>query len=192
MRGASGLMQRFRTSIKPPAPTRSSEWRFSWGKDLLSKGGRWCFGHRGIFFVLLSSLEYLLWQFCFCFLQRCNSPLCDFLRYLLHWHIFSSSSQISCSLISLPPFLSLVSHPPSRGPGDIIGDCKVQFLDEIYQVEKPGARALSAADGQFKRMPKLIDSQRKSWPKVYVQIKSSCVNKCFLFILGSREERAGV
>uniref|UniRef100_A0A7N8XDL1 E3 ubiquitin-protein ligase UHRF n=1 Tax=Mastacembelus armatus TaxID=205130 RepID=A0A7N8XDL1_9TELE len=37
------------------------------------------------------------------------------------------------------------------GPGDVIGDCKVQFLDEIYQVEKPGARALSAADGQFKR-----------------------------------------
>lgn len=39
---------------------------------------------------------------------------------------------------------------PSRGPGDVISDCKVQFLDEIYQVEKPGARALSAADGQFK------------------------------------------
>uniref|UniRef100_A0A667Y6V7 E3 ubiquitin-protein ligase UHRF n=1 Tax=Myripristis murdjan TaxID=586833 RepID=A0A667Y6V7_9TELE len=37
------------------------------------------------------------------------------------------------------------------GPGDVIGDCKVQFLDEIYQVEKPGARALSASDGQFKR-----------------------------------------
>uniref|UniRef100_A0A3Q3WJM6 E3 ubiquitin-protein ligase UHRF n=1 Tax=Mola mola TaxID=94237 RepID=A0A3Q3WJM6_MOLML len=36
--------------------------------------------------------------------------------------------------------------------GDVIGDCKVQFLDEIYQVEKPGARALSAADGQFKRI----------------------------------------
>lgn len=43
------------------------------------------------------------------------------------------------------------SIPPSRGPGDVIGDCKVQFLEEIYQVEKPGARALSAADGQFKR-----------------------------------------
>lgn len=41
--------------------------------------------------------------------------------------------------------------PPTRGPGDVIGDCKVQFLDEIYQVEKPGSRALSAADGQFKR-----------------------------------------
>jgi len=40
---------------------------------------------------------------------------------------------------------------PPRGPGDVIGDCKVQFLDEIYQVEKPGARPLSVADGQFKR-----------------------------------------
>uniref|UniRef100_A0A672J606 E3 ubiquitin-protein ligase UHRF n=1 Tax=Salarias fasciatus TaxID=181472 RepID=A0A672J606_SALFA len=37
------------------------------------------------------------------------------------------------------------------GPEDVIADCKVQFLDEIYQVEKPGVRPLSAADGQFKR-----------------------------------------
>ncbi|XP_054612397.1 E3 ubiquitin-protein ligase UHRF2-like [Dunckerocampus dactyliophorus] len=37
------------------------------------------------------------------------------------------------------------------GPDDVIGDCKVHFLDEIYQVEKPGASPLSAADGQFKR-----------------------------------------
>uniref|UniRef100_A0A8D3CGF7 E3 ubiquitin-protein ligase UHRF n=1 Tax=Scophthalmus maximus TaxID=52904 RepID=A0A8D3CGF7_SCOMX len=29
------------------------------------------------------------------------------------------------------------------GPGDVIGDCKVQFLDEIYQMEKPGARISS-------------------------------------------------
>lgn len=60
-------------------------------------------------------------------------------------------------LLSFPPplispFLPLVARPFPRGPGDVIGDCKVQFLDEIYQVEKPGARALSAADGQFKRM----------------------------------------
>lgn len=52
-------------------------------------------------------------------------------------------------------FLSLLPpaarRPLPRGPGDVIGDCKVQFLDEIYQVEKPGSRALSAADGQFKR-----------------------------------------
>lgn len=53
----------------------------------------------------------------------------------------------SHSLSSLFP----TSSPLPRGPGDVIGDCKVQFLDEIYQVEKPGSRALSAADGQFKR-----------------------------------------
>lgn len=53
----------------------------------------------------------------------------------------------SLSLSSLP----LTTPSPTRGPGDVIGDCKVQFLDEIYQVEKPGSRALSAADGQFKR-----------------------------------------
>uniref|UniRef100_A0A7N8XP34 E3 ubiquitin-protein ligase UHRF n=1 Tax=Mastacembelus armatus TaxID=205130 RepID=A0A7N8XP34_9TELE len=29
------------------------------------------------------------------------------------------------------------------GPGDVIGDCKVQFLDEIYQVEKPGPEMIN-------------------------------------------------
>uniref|UniRef100_A0A8C2IDZ2 E3 ubiquitin-protein ligase UHRF n=1 Tax=Cyprinus carpio TaxID=7962 RepID=A0A8C2IDZ2_CYPCA len=29
------------------------------------------------------------------------------------------------------------------GPGDVIGDCKLQFLDEIYRIETPGAPALS-------------------------------------------------
>lgn len=52
---------------------------------------------------------------------------------------------------SPPHSFSLSSLLSPRGPGDVIGDCKVQFLDEIYQVEKPGSRALSAADGQFKR-----------------------------------------
>ncbi|KAK7895651.1 hypothetical protein WMY93_020976 [Mugilogobius chulae] len=37
------------------------------------------------------------------------------------------------------------------GPLDVVEDCKIHFLDEIYQVEKQGARALSAGDGQFKR-----------------------------------------
>uniref|UniRef100_A0A3B3BB23 E3 ubiquitin-protein ligase UHRF n=1 Tax=Oryzias melastigma TaxID=30732 RepID=A0A3B3BB23_ORYME len=41
------------------------------------------------------------------------------------------------------------------GPGDVIPDCKIQFLDEIYQVEKPGARPLSAVDGQFKRTTRI-------------------------------------
>lgn len=49
-------------------------------------------------------------------------------------------------------FLTSFHTRPSRGAGDVIGDCKVQFLDEIYQVETPGARPLSASDGQFKRM----------------------------------------
>lgn len=38
-----------------------------------------------------------------------------------------------------------------RGPGDVINDCKLLFLDEIYRIEKPGALPLSLADGQFKR-----------------------------------------
>ncbi|CAB1352073.1 unnamed protein product, partial [Coregonus sp. 'balchen'] len=37
------------------------------------------------------------------------------------------------------------------GPGDVIPDCKLLFLDEIYQIEKIGAHSLSAVDGQFKR-----------------------------------------
>uniref|UniRef100_A0A8K9XJI7 E3 ubiquitin-protein ligase UHRF n=1 Tax=Oncorhynchus mykiss TaxID=8022 RepID=A0A8K9XJI7_ONCMY len=37
------------------------------------------------------------------------------------------------------------------GPGDVIPDCKLLFLDEIYQIEKTGAHSLSAVDGQFKR-----------------------------------------
>lgn len=54
------------------------------------------------------------------------------------------------SLISPPP-VSSMSAPSRREPGDVINDCKVHFLDEIYQMEKPGARPLSAADGPFKR-----------------------------------------
>lgn len=45
----------------------------------------------------------------------------------------------------------LMSTLSRREPGDVINDCKVHFLDEIYQMEKPGARPLSAADGPFKR-----------------------------------------
>lgn len=58
----------------------------------------------------------------------------------------------------LSPFVTMSS---CRGPGDVIGDCKIQFLDEIYQLEKPGARPLSSADGQFKRTyePDHIDSE---------------------------------
>ncbi|XP_041041881.1 E3 ubiquitin-protein ligase UHRF1-like isoform X1 [Carcharodon carcharias] len=37
------------------------------------------------------------------------------------------------------------------GPLDMIGDCKVPFLDEIYKIEGPGADPITLADGQFKR-----------------------------------------
>ncbi|XP_074546096.1 E3 ubiquitin-protein ligase UHRF2 [Halichoeres trimaculatus] len=61
------------------------------------------------------------------------------------------------------------------GPGDIIGDCKVQFLDEIYQVEKPGARALSAADGQFKRKSGPECKHCKADPEAECRFCSCCV-----------------
>uniref|UniRef100_A0A8C4GPQ2 E3 ubiquitin-protein ligase UHRF n=1 Tax=Dicentrarchus labrax TaxID=13489 RepID=A0A8C4GPQ2_DICLA len=61
------------------------------------------------------------------------------------------------------------------GPGDVIGDCKVQFLDEIYQVEKPGARALSAADGQFKRKSGPECKHCKADPEAECRFCSCCV-----------------
>uniref|UniRef100_A0A3Q3MBJ4 E3 ubiquitin-protein ligase UHRF n=1 Tax=Mastacembelus armatus TaxID=205130 RepID=A0A3Q3MBJ4_9TELE len=61
------------------------------------------------------------------------------------------------------------------GPGDVIGDCKVQFLDEIYQVEKPGARALSAADGQFKRKSGPECKHCKADPDAECRFCSCCV-----------------
>uniref|UniRef100_A0A3B4ZYM9 E3 ubiquitin-protein ligase UHRF n=1 Tax=Stegastes partitus TaxID=144197 RepID=A0A3B4ZYM9_9TELE len=62
------------------------------------------------------------------------------------------------------------------GPGDVIGDCKVQFLDEIYQVEKPGARALSGADGQFKRTNRGPECKHcKADPDAECRFCSCCV-----------------
>ncbi|XP_027137982.1 E3 ubiquitin-protein ligase UHRF2 isoform X2 [Larimichthys crocea] len=61
------------------------------------------------------------------------------------------------------------------GPGDVIGDCKVHFLDEIYQVEKPGARALSAADGQFKRKSGPECKHCKADPDAECRFCSCCV-----------------
>ncbi|XP_070706221.1 E3 ubiquitin-protein ligase UHRF2-like isoform X1 [Pempheris klunzingeri] len=61
------------------------------------------------------------------------------------------------------------------GPGDVIGDCKVQFLDEVYQVEKPGARALSAADGQFKRKSGPECKHCKADPDAECRFCSCCV-----------------
>ncbi|XP_037340963.2 E3 ubiquitin-protein ligase UHRF2-like isoform X1 [Pungitius pungitius] len=61
------------------------------------------------------------------------------------------------------------------GPGDVIGDCKVQFLDEIYQVEAPGARALSASDGQFKRKSGPECKHCKADPEAECRFCSCCV-----------------
>ncbi|KAK9532409.1 hypothetical protein VZT92_009791 [Zoarces viviparus] len=61
------------------------------------------------------------------------------------------------------------------GPGDVIGDCKVQFLDEIYQVETPGARALSASDGQFKRKSGPECKHCKADPEAECRFCSCCV-----------------
>uniref|UniRef100_A0A3Q3FW94 E3 ubiquitin-protein ligase UHRF n=1 Tax=Labrus bergylta TaxID=56723 RepID=A0A3Q3FW94_9LABR len=61
------------------------------------------------------------------------------------------------------------------GPGDVIGDCKVQFLDEIYQVEKPGACALSATDGQFKRKSGPECKHCKADPDAECRFCSCCV-----------------
>uniref|UniRef100_I3K979 E3 ubiquitin-protein ligase UHRF n=1 Tax=Oreochromis niloticus TaxID=8128 RepID=I3K979_ORENI len=61
------------------------------------------------------------------------------------------------------------------GPGDVIGDCKIQFLDEIYLVEKPGARALSAADGQFKRKSGPECKHCKADPDAECRFCSCCV-----------------
>ncbi|XP_024918044.1 E3 ubiquitin-protein ligase UHRF2 [Cynoglossus semilaevis] len=61
------------------------------------------------------------------------------------------------------------------GPGDVIGDCKVHFIDEIYQVEKPGALALSAADGQFKRKSGPECKHCKADPEAECRFCSCCV-----------------
>ncbi|XP_068430400.1 E3 ubiquitin-protein ligase UHRF2-like isoform X2 [Clinocottus analis] len=61
------------------------------------------------------------------------------------------------------------------GPGDVIADCKVHFLDEIYQMETPGARALSASDGQFKRKSGPECKHCKADPEVECRFCSCCV-----------------
>ncbi|XP_038137947.1 E3 ubiquitin-protein ligase UHRF2-like isoform X1 [Cyprinodon tularosa] len=61
------------------------------------------------------------------------------------------------------------------GPEDVIGDCKVHFLDEIYQVEKPGARPLSSADGQFKRKSGPECKHCKADPEAECRFCSCCV-----------------
>uniref|UniRef100_A0A671RWW2 E3 ubiquitin-protein ligase UHRF n=2 Tax=Sinocyclocheilus anshuiensis TaxID=1608454 RepID=A0A671RWW2_9TELE len=59
--------------------------------------------------------------------------------------------------------------------GDVIGDCKLQFLDEIYRIEKPGAPALSAADGPFKRKSGPECKHCKADPDAECRFCSCCV-----------------
>lgn len=40
----------------------------------------------------------------------------------------------------------------SRGSEGTLNDCRVVFVDEIFKIEKPGARPLSFADGKFLSM----------------------------------------
>ncbi|KAK9954870.1 hypothetical protein ABG768_014787 [Culter alburnus] len=61
------------------------------------------------------------------------------------------------------------------GPSDVIGDCKLQFLDEIYRIEKPGAPALSAADGPFKRKSGPECKHCKADPDTECRFCSCCV-----------------
>ncbi|KAG1929764.1 E3 ubiquitin-protein ligase UHRF2-like [Pimephales promelas] len=61
------------------------------------------------------------------------------------------------------------------GPGDVIGDCKLQFLDEIYRIEKPGAPALSSSDGPFKRKSGPECKHCKADPDTECRFCSCCV-----------------
>ncbi|XP_016109163.1 E3 ubiquitin-protein ligase UHRF2-like [Sinocyclocheilus grahami] len=61
------------------------------------------------------------------------------------------------------------------GAGDVIGDCKLQFLDEIYRIEKPGAPGLSAADGPFKRKSGPECKHCKADPDTECRFCSCCV-----------------
>uniref|UniRef100_A0A673WK94 E3 ubiquitin-protein ligase UHRF n=1 Tax=Salmo trutta TaxID=8032 RepID=A0A673WK94_SALTR len=61
------------------------------------------------------------------------------------------------------------------GPGDVIPDCKLLFLDEIYQIEKTGAPSLSAADGQFKRKSGPECKHCKADPDSECRFCSCCV-----------------
>lgn len=125
MKGASGSTQRLCPSSKPPALIKSSESISSSGEHLPSRFQGDAFRCEGISASFIFFIRISVWQI-LCFFSL------SFFFFPFH---------VTCS--------------PFRGPGDVIGDCKIHFLDEIYQVEKPGARALSAADGQFKRMNEL-------------------------------------
>uniref|UniRef100_A0A8C9U7B6 E3 ubiquitin-protein ligase UHRF n=1 Tax=Scleropages formosus TaxID=113540 RepID=A0A8C9U7B6_SCLFO len=58
---------------------------------------------------------------------------------------------------------------------DVIGDCKVLFVDEIYKIEKKGAPPLSAIDGQFKRKSGPECKHCKADPESECRFCSCCV-----------------
>ncbi|MCI4386650.1 hypothetical protein PGIGA_G00064940 [Pangasianodon gigas] len=60
-------------------------------------------------------------------------------------------------------------------PSDVIGDCKLLFLDEIYRIEKPGAPPLSVSDGQFKRKSGPECKHCKADPDAECRFCSCCV-----------------
>uniref|UniRef100_A0A8C2B730 E3 ubiquitin-protein ligase UHRF n=1 Tax=Cyprinus carpio TaxID=7962 RepID=A0A8C2B730_CYPCA len=66
-------------------------------------------------------------------------------------------------------------HVRILGQGDVIGDCKLQFLDEVYKIEKPGAPGLSAADGPFKRKTGPECKHCKADPDAECRFCSCCV-----------------
>uniref|UniRef100_A0A8B9K9H8 E3 ubiquitin-protein ligase UHRF n=1 Tax=Astyanax mexicanus TaxID=7994 RepID=A0A8B9K9H8_ASTMX len=61
------------------------------------------------------------------------------------------------------------------GPCNVIGDCNLQFLDEIYRIEKPGAPPLSATDGPFKRRLGPECKHCKADPDAECRFCSCCV-----------------
>ncbi|KAF5898010.1 E3 ubiquitin-protein ligase UHRF2, partial [Clarias magur] len=61
------------------------------------------------------------------------------------------------------------------GPSDVIADCKLLFLDEIYQIEKPGAPPLSGTNGQFKRKSGPECKHCKADPDAECRFCSCCV-----------------
>ncbi|KAK2827342.1 hypothetical protein Q7C36_018268 [Tachysurus vachellii] len=61
------------------------------------------------------------------------------------------------------------------GPTDVISDCKLLFLEEIYQIEKPGAPPLSVTNGQFKRKSGPECKHCKADPDAECRFCSCCV-----------------
>ncbi|XP_015193555.1 E3 ubiquitin-protein ligase UHRF2 isoform X2 [Lepisosteus oculatus] len=61
------------------------------------------------------------------------------------------------------------------GPDDVISDCKLLIVEEIYKIEKPGAPPLTSADGQFKRKSGPECKHCKADPEAECRFCSCCV-----------------